>query len=198
MTDKRDMIIQTVDKAQQQITRLRQEGVEYYSSGYDMEFSYIGNTLRKAEEIFMSDLAEKCQVSFNSRMSLAEKIETFYAEGILKRREREILNEIRQIGNTAVHAESNRFAFPDLQTLLKYSDDLLKIVEEVNYRKLPEGFEPTYGKYAKVTIKDSILKMLSPLGKFVKIELSLFLLFAFFAALFAIIVLIKNIFCSIF
>lgn len=198
MADKKDTIIQTVDKAQQQITRLRQEGVEYYSSGYDMEFSYIGNTLRKAEEIFMSDLAEKCQVSFDSRMSLAEKIETFYAEGILKRREREILNEIRQIGNTAVHAESRNSAFPDLQTLLKYSDDLLQIVKEVNYRKLPEGFKPTYGKYAKVTIKDSILKMLSPLGKFVKIELSLFLLFVFVAVLFAIIVLIKNIFCSIF
>lgn len=198
MADKKDTIIQTVDKVQQQITRLRQEGVEYYSSGYDMEFSYIGNTLRKAEEIFMNDLAEKCQVSFNSRMALAEKIETFYAEGILKRKEREILNEIRQIGNTAVHAENNSSAFPDLQTLQKYSDDLLQIVEEVNYRKLPKGFEPTYGKYAKVTIKDGILQMLSPLGKFVKIELSLFLLFVFFAALFAIIVLIKNIFCSIF
>lgn len=198
MADKKDTIIQTVDKAQQQITRLRQEGVEYYSSGYDMEFSYIGNTLRKAEEIFMTDLAEKCQVSFNSRMSLAEKIETFYAEGVLKRREREILNEIKQIGNTAVHAESNNSAFPDLQTLLKYSDDLLQIVEEVNYRKLPEGFEPTYGKYAKVTIKDGIFKMLSPFVKLVKIELSLFLLFILFAVLVSIILLIKNIFCSIF
>ena len=198
MTDKKDTIIQTVDKAQEQITRLRQEGVEYYSSGYDMEFSYIGNTLRKAEELFMNDLAEKCQVSFSSRLSLADKSDTFYAEGILKRREREILNEIRQIGNTAVHAERNNSAFPDLQTLLKYSDDLLQIVEEVNYRKLPKGFEPTYGKYAKANIKDAIFMMLSPLGKFVKVELSVAFLFFVFCIICTIIGLIIKLLGMIF
>lgn len=123
-------VVQAIETAIHKITYLEQENVKEYSEEYDMEFSYIGNMLRKALELFSEEILQKYQITYEENTTLFDKLQLIRKEQIFTERQLSLFEKVRYIGNTAVH--TNNFGYPNTQSLKTIAYSFLDIVKREN------------------------------------------------------------------